>query len=211
MKEIITALTLLWLSAAAWAETFTIEDIRVEGLQRISAGTVFNYLPVKVGDEMTDNDARGIIRSLFKSKYFNDVQVERNGNVLVIKVQERPAISSIELVGNKDMDSGELLKSLREIGFGEGQVFEQAMLEKVELELERQYFSRGKYGVAIESEVTPLPRNRVAIRITMAEGVVATIKDINIIGNDSFEQEELTRDFQTTTGSLLSFITKDNQ
>jgi outer membrane protein insertion porin family len=193
------------------AETFTIEDIRVEGLQRISAGTVFNYLPVKVGDEMSDNDARGIIRSLYKSKYFNDVQVERQDNVLVIKVQERPAISSIELVGNKDMDSGELLKSLREIGFGEGQVFEQAMLERVELELERQYFSRGKYGVAIESEVTPLSRNRVAIRITMAEGVVATIKDINIVGNDSFEQEELTEEFQTTTGTLLSFITKDNQ
>lgn len=202
---------MLCLSSAVMAETFTIEDIRVEGLQRISAGTVFNFLPVKVGDEMTDNDARGIIRSLFKSKYFNDVQVERDGNVLVIKVQERPAISSIELVGNKDMDSAELLKSLREIGFGEGQVFEQAMLERVELELERQYFSRGKYGVAIESEVTPLSRNRVAIRITMAEGVVATIKDINIVGNRSFEQKELTAEFQTTTGTLLSFITKDNQ
>ncbi len=211
MKKILQLLVMLGLTSVAWAETFTIEDIRVEGLQRISAGTVFNYLPVKVGDEMTDNDARGIIRSLFKSKYFNDVQVEQDGNVLVIKVQERPAISSIELVGNKDMDSAELLKSLREIGFGEGQVFEQAMLEKVELELERQYFSRGKYGVAIESEVTPLSRNRVAIRITMAEGVVATIKDINIVGNHSFEQEELMTEFQTTTGSLLSFITKDNQ
>jgi outer membrane protein insertion porin family len=211
MKKILQLLVMLCLSSVVWAETFTIEDIRVEGLQRISAGTVFNYLPVKVGDEMTDNDARGIIRSLFKSKYFNDVQVERDANVLVIRVQERPAISSIELVGNKDMDSAELLKSLREIGFGEGQVFEQAMLEKVELELERQYFSRGKYGVAIESEVTPLSRNRVGIRITMAEGVVATIKDINIVGNQSFEQEELTTEFQTTTGSLLSFITKDNQ
>jgi outer membrane protein insertion porin family len=211
MKKILQLLVMLGLTSVAWAETFTIEDIRVEGLQRISAGTVFNYLPVKVGDEMTDNDARGIIRSLFKSKYFNDVQVEQDGNVLVIKVQERPAISSIELVGNKDMDSAELLKSLREIGFGEGQVFEQAMLEKVELELERQYFSRGKYGVAIESEVTPLSRNRVGIRITMAEGVVATIKDINIVGNHSFDQEELMTEFQTTTGSLLSFITKDNQ
>ncbi len=211
MRKLLQFLVMLCLSAAVMAETFTIEDIRVEGLQRISAGTVFNYLPVKVGDEMSDNDARGIIRSLYKSKYFNDVQVERQDNVLVIKVQERPAISSIELVGNKDMDSAELLKSLREIGFGEGQVFEQAMLERVELELERQYFSRGKYGVAIESEVTPLSRNRVAIRITMAEGVVATIKDINIVGNDSFEQEELTEEFQTTTGTLLSFITKDNQ
>lgn len=211
MKKLLQLLVMLCLSSAAMAETFTIEDIRVQGLQRISAGTVFNYLSVKVGDEMTDNDARGIIRSLFKSKYFDDVQVERDGNVLVIIVDERPAISSIELIGNKDLDSAELLKSLRDIGFGEGQVFEQAMLERVELELERQYFSRGKYGVAIESEVTPLSRNRVAIQITMAEGVVATIKDINIVGNNSYEQDELTTEFQTTTGTLLSFITKDNQ
>lgn len=211
MNKLLQILVLLCVSSVAWAENFIIEDIRVEGLQRISAGTVFNFLPVKVGDEMTDNDARGIIRSLYKSKYFNDVQLEQQDNILVIKVQERPAISSIELVGNKDMDSGELLKSLRELGFGEGQVFEQAMLERVELELERQYFSRGKYGVAIESEVTPLSRNRVAIRITMAEGVVATISEINIVGNESFEQKELTSEFQTTTGTLLSFITKDNQ
>lgn len=211
MNKLLQILVLLCITSVAWAENFVIEDIRVEGLQRISAGTVFNYLPVKVGDEMTDNDARGIIRALYKSKYFNDVQLEQQDNILVIKVQERPAISSIELVGNKDMDSAELLKSLRDIGFGEGQVFEQAMLERVELELERQYFSRGKYGVAIESEVTPLSRNRVAIRITMAEGVVATISQINIVGNDSFEQEELTAEFQTTTGTLLSFITKDNQ
>jgi outer membrane protein insertion porin family len=211
MNKLLQILVLLCISSAAIAENFVIEDIRVEGLQRISAGTVFNFLPVKVGDEMTDNDARGIIRSLYKSKYFNDVQLEQQENILVIKVQERPAISSIELVGNKDLDSAELLKSLRQMGFGEGQVFEQAMLERVELELERQYFSRGKYGVAIESEVTPLSRNRVAIRITMAEGVVATISEITIVGNDSFEQEDLTQEFQTTTGSLLSFITKDNQ
>jgi outer membrane protein insertion porin family len=211
MNKLLPILLFLSFISVAKAESFTIEDIRIEGLQRISAGTVFNYLPVKVGDTMTDNDARGIIRSLFKSKYFNDVEVERQDAVLVIKVKERPAISSIELVGNKDMDSAELLKSLREIGFGEGQVFEQAMLERVELELERQYFSRGKYGVAISSEVTPLSRNRVAIRITMAEGVVATISDINIVGNHAFDDEELMTDFQTTTGTLLSFLTKDNQ
>lgn len=211
MKKLLQTLVLLCLSAVANAENFIIKDIRVEGLQRISAGTVFNYLPVKVGDEMTDNDAKGIIRALFKSKYFDDVQLEQQDDILVIKVSERPAISSIELVGNKDMDSKELLKSLSQIGFAEGRVFEQAMLERVELELERQYFSRGKYGVAINSEVTPLSRNRVAIRITMAEGVVATIKGINIVGNHAFDEEELMTDFQTTTGGMLSFITKDNQ
>ena len=211
MKQLITALTLLCLSSVAWAQEFIIEDIRVEGLQRISAGTVFNYLPVKVGDELTDNDTRGIIRSLFKSKYFSDVQVERDGGVLVIKVSERPAISSIEFIGNKDLDSDELTKSLRQIGFAEGQVFEQAMLERVELELQRQYFSRGKYGVTIDSEVTPLSRNRVAVRINMAEGVVATIGEINIVGNHSYEDKQLLDEFESTTGGWLSGLTKDNQ
>lgn len=211
MKKLLHVLLAMCLSSAAFAENFVIKDIRVEGLQRISPGTVFNYLPVKVGDEMTDNDAKGIIRSLYKSKYFEDVALEEQDDVLIIKVTERPAISSIELVGNKDVDSAELLKSLRQIGFGEGQVYEQAMLEKVELELERQYFSRGKYGVVINSEVTPLSRNRVAIRINMAEGVVATIKGINIVGNKSFDEDDLKAEFQTTTGTWLSFITGDNQ
>jgi outer membrane protein insertion porin family len=211
MKKLLQTLLILCLSTAAYAEDFIIKDIRVEGLQRISAGTVFNYLPIKAGDEMTDGEAKNIIRSLFKSKYFDDVQLERQDDILVIKVNERPAISSIELVGNKDLDSKELLKSLRQIGFGEGQVFQQSMLERVELELERQYFSRGKYGVIINSEVTPLSRNRVAIRVTMQEGVVATIKGINIVGNKSYDEEDLMVDFETTTGGMLSFITNDNQ
>ncbi len=211
MNKLLKIIALLLLSASVFAESFIIKDIRVEGLQRISAGTVFNFLSVKVGDEMSEKDAKSIIRSLYKSKYFSDVGVEEEEGVLVIKVSERPAVSSIEFVGNKDLESGELLKSLRQIGFSEGQVFEQAMLERVELELERQYFSRGKYGVIIESEVTPLPRNRVAVRITMAEGIVATIASINIIGNTSFEEDELLEDFKSTTGNILSAFSKDNQ
>ena len=211
MKRLLTALAIFCVTSAAWAEEFIIKDIRVEGLQRISAGTVFNYLPVKVGDELTENDVQGIIRSLFKSKYFNDVQVASDDGVLVIKVSERPAISSIEFVGNKDIDGDELTKSLSQIGFAEGQVFEQAMLERVELELQRQYFSRGKYGVDIQSEVTPLSRNRVGIRITMSEGVVATIGEINIVGNENYDDDELIEEIESSTGSFLSFITKDNQ
>jgi len=211
MKKLLTAITLLLLSSSVLAETFKIKDIRIEGLQRISAGTVFNFLPVKVGDEMTDKDAKSIIRALFKSKYFNNVEVEQQDSVLIIKVSERPAISSIEFVGNKDLDSKELLKSLRQIGFAEGQVYEQAKLEQVELELQRQYFSRGKYGVTIESDVTPLSRNRVAIRITMAEGVVATIGNINIVGNVIFDEDDLLEEFQSTTGGMLSAFTHDNQ
>jgi len=211
MNKLINIIALLLLSASVYAEGFVIKDIRVEGLQRISAGTVFNFLSVKVGDEMTNKDAKSIIRSLFKSKYFSDVGVEEEEGILVIKVTERPAVSSIEFVGNKDLDSAELTKALQQMGFSEGQVFEQAMLERVELELERQYFSRGKYGVSIETEVTPLPRNRVAIRITMAEGIVATIGSINIVGNTSFDEDELTSEFQSTTGNMLSAFTKDNQ
>ncbi len=211
MIKLLIPFALLVLSNFAMAESFVIKDIRIEGLQRISAGTVFNYLPVKVGDEMNETDAKSIIRALYKSKYFNDVGVEELDGELVITVVERPAISSIEFVGNKDLDSDELLKSLRQIGFAEGQVYEQAMLDRVELELERQYFSRGKYGVTINSEVTPLARNRVGIRITMEEGVIATIGDINIVGNKTFDEEELFTDFQSTTGGWLSVFTHDDQ
>lgn len=211
MNKLLNIIALLLLSGAVMADSFLIKDIRVEGLQRISAGTVFNFLPVKVGDEMDKNDAKGIIRALFKSKYFDDVGVEQEDGVLIIKVSERPAVSSIEFVGNKDLDSNELRKSLQRIGFSEGQVFEQAMLERVELELERQYFSRGKYGVNIESKVTPLPRNRVAVLITMAEGIVATISKINIVGNVAFDEDDLLDEFQSTTGGLLSGFTHDNQ
>lgn len=211
MNKLLLSLAFLLLTSAAIADTFKIEDIRVEGLQRISAGTVFNFLPVKVGDEMTDKDAKSIIRALFKSKYFNDVAVDEQNGVLVITVSERPAISSIEFVGNKDLDSKELLKSLSRMGFAEGQVFQQAILERVELELERQYFSRGKYGVVINSNVTPLERNRVAIRINMVEGIVATIASINIVGNASFDEDDLTVEFESTTGGLLSSFTHDNQ
>ena len=211
MNKLLLSLAFLLLTSTAIADTFKIKDIRVEGLQRISAGTVFNFLPVKVGDEMTDKDAKSIIRALFKSKYFDDVAVEEQEGVLVIKVSERPAISSIEFVGNKDLDSKELLKSLSRMGFAEGQVFQQAILERVELELERQYFSRGKYGVDISSDVTPLDRNRVAIRINMAEGVVATIASINIVGNTSFDEDDLLADFESTTGGMLSSFTHDNQ
>jgi outer membrane protein insertion porin family len=211
MNKLLSFLMLLLLMPAAMADSFVIEDIRVEGLQRISPGTVFNFLPVKVGDEMSEKDAKDIIRALFKSKYFNDVEVERDGDVLVLIVNERPAISSIEFVGNDDVDSDELLKSLSQIGFAEGQVFEKAMLERVELELQRQYFSRGKYGIEIESDVTPLSRNRVAVRITMTEGVIATIGEINIVGNVSFDEDELKDEFESTTGGMFSALTKDNQ
>ena len=211
MDKLFKLIVLFLLSTSVYADNFIIKDIRVEGLQRISAGSVFNFLAVKIGDEMSKKDAESVIRSLYKSKYFNDIEVEEQEGILVIKVSERPAISNIEFVGNKDLDSQELIKSLSQIGFAEGQVFEQAMLERVELELQRQYFSRGKYGVSIESTVVPLSRNRVSIQITMAEGIVATIGSINIVGNHSYEENELRDEFQSTTGTLFSSFTHNNQ
>ena len=211
MTKLFNIIILLLLSSTALADSFVIKDIRVEGLQRLSAGTVFNYLPLKVGDEMTDKDAKSIIRALYKSKYFSDVGVEAEDGVLIINVSERPAVSSIEFVGNEDISSEDLVSSLRQIGFAEGQVFEQAMLDRVELELQRQYFSRGKYGVSIESKVSLLPENRVAILITMGEGTVTTIGDINIVGNVSYEEEDLLAEFESSTGNLLSIVTRDNQ
>ena len=212
MIKILTRFIIFYLSCTAvFAKQFTIENIEIDGLERISEGTVFNYIPLRVGDEMTPAQAKNIIRALYKSKYFSDVSVESEGNTLVLIVKERPAISQIEFTGNQDLDSEELIKSLRQIGFAEGQVFEKAILDRVKLELQRQYFSRGKYGVKIESTVTELSNNRVAILITMEEGIIATISDINIVGNQLFSEETLLNQFESSTGSMLSFITKDNQ
>ena len=211
MNKILSLIILLLLSTAALAESFVIKDIRVVGLQRIAEGTVFNYIPYKIGDEIANIEAKNIIRGLFKSKYFDDVRVDAEDGIVTINVSERPAISSIEFIGNKDIDSEDLAKSLRQIGFAEGQVFEQAILERVELELQRQYFSRGKYGVSIESNVSDLSQNRVAIIITMQEGIVATIGGINIVGNASYQEDDLLSKLESTTGSILSIITRDNQ
>jgi outer membrane protein insertion porin family len=173
-----------FLSAPAHAfEPFLVQDIRIEGLQRITAGTVFNYLPVRIGQTIDTKDSVAAVKALFGTGFFNDVYLERDGNVLVVYVEERAAISSIEIEGNKDLDTEELLEGLKQIGLAEGRVFDRSLLDKVEQELRRQYFSRGKYAVKINATVTPLDRNRVGILIDISEGRVARIKQINIIGN----------------------------
>jgi len=177
-------------------EPFVVEDIRVEGLQRISAGTVFNYLPVQQGERLDDALSSRAVRELFETGFFKDIALEREGSTLIVSVAERPAIASIELVGNVDIPSDQLLASLEQIGLAEGRVFNQSMLDKVEQELERQYLSRGKYGVQIKSNVTPMERNRVALELRIAEGEVATIAHLNIIGNEAFEEGELLKLFQ---------------
>ena len=213
MKIIFHSLLLfLLLTGTARAfEPFVVSDVRVEGLQRISAGTVFNYLPVKVGDTVDTDGSAAAIRALFKTGFFNDAYLERDGNILVVHVTERAAISSIEIKGNRDLETEELLTGLKQIGLAEGRVFDRSLLDKVEQELQRQYFSRGKYAVRLDTTVTPLERNRVGILIDISEGQVARIKQINIVGNSRYPDAELLDDFTLNTPTFFSFITKNDQ
>ncbi|QXP84845.1 outer membrane protein assembly factor BamA [Methylococcus sp. Mc7] len=204
-------LILTWPSLLLAFEPFVIRDIQIEGLQRISEGTVFNYLPVREGDTLDEKQSAEVIKALFKTGFFKDVRLDEDDGRLIIYVEERPSISSVKIDGNHDIGSEDLLKALKGIGLAEGKVFDRQILDKVEQELRRQYYSRGKYSLKIDSQVTELPRNRVAVNINIAEGRVARIKQINIIGNNAFSDEELTQDFELSTSNLLSFYTKDDQ
>ncbi|MBT8419711.1 MAG: outer membrane protein assembly factor BamA [Gammaproteobacteria bacterium] len=192
-------------------ETFVVADMRLEGLQRISAGTIFNYLPIKVGDVVDEDRAADAIRSLFKTGFFKDVRVEGEGDTLVISVVERPSIASISFHGNSDINTEDLIQSLKQIGFSEGRVFNPAVFDQVEQELRHSYFSLGKYGVEIEKIVTPLERNRVAIQFNVSESEVAKIKQINIVGNEVFSDDELLDFFKLSTSRWHSILTKADQ
>jgi outer membrane protein insertion porin family len=192
-------------------EPFVVRDIRIEGIQRIEAGTIFSYLPVKVGERMTDEKAAQAIRALFGTGFFRDVRLDVQGNVLVVTVDERPAIASIEFSGMKEFDKDAVKKSLREVGFQEGRIFDRAMLDQAEQELKRQYLGRGKYGVQVTTTATPLDRNRVAVTFSIDEGDVAKIRKINIVGNKAFKEKELLDQFVLTTPGLMTWYTKNDQ
>ncbi|OGI59159.1 MAG: outer membrane protein assembly factor BamA [Candidatus Muproteobacteria bacterium RBG_19FT_COMBO_61_10] len=202
---------LLPASLAQAIENFLVKDIRVEGLQRIAPGTVFNYLPIKVGDSLSELNARAAIAALFKTGFFQDVRLERSGNVLIVHVTERPSVDSIKISGTKEIDEKTLLSSLKELGLAEGLVFNSSLLDKTEQELKRQYFSRGRYAVNIKTTVTPLERNRVGIHIDVAEGEVTKIHGITIVGNRIFKDSELLKTFSLSTSTLFSFYTKNDQ
>lgn len=207
----IVALTLTVSQAVKGDDGFIVKNIQINGLQRISAGTVYNYLPVNVGERLTPQQVPAAIRALFKTGFFKDITLERQGSTLVVNVTERPSIAKIAFEGNKDIKKEDLLKALKHIGLTEGKVFNQQVLEKVQQELRRQYFSHGKYGLKIKTEVTSLTRNRVGINIKISEGRVAKIKEINIVGNKTFDNETLQKSFELSTTNLLSFYTKDDQ
>src|SRR5574343_502039 len=192
-------------------EPFTVKDIRVEGIQRTEAGTVFSYLPVKVGDTVGDEKISESIKALFATGFFKDVRVEIDGSVLVIVVQERPAVARIAFSGLKEFDKDVITKAIKETGIAEGRIFDRALLEKAEQELKRQYLTRGKYAANITTTVTPLERNRVGINFNIEEGVAARIKQINIVGAKTFSDKELRGLFELTTPTWMSWYTKNDQ
>ena len=212
MKRIAALVLLACLTANTYAiEPFVASDIRIDGLQRISAGTVFTYLPVEKGDRITDERIQQAIRALYKTGFFTDVQVARQNDILVITVKERPAISKIQLKGNKDLKTEDLLKGLKQIGLAEGEPFDRLSLDRVTQELTRQYYNRGKYNVTIEPKVIPLDRNRVELSIVVAEGKVSKIKQINVVGNHAFSESEIRDDFESDTTNWTSWYSKDDQ
>ena len=192
----ILAFMLLFIAPIANAQTFIISDIRVEGLQRISPGTVFAALPFAVGDVVDEQTVRSGTRSLFATGNFDDIQIGQDGTVLVVVVTERPSISEINIEGNKAIETEALLDGLKGAGLSVGQVFQRSTLEGMQLELQRQYVLQGRYDANIETEVIPEPRNRVAINIDVDEGNVAAIKHINVVGNTIFTDEELSEEFK---------------
>ncbi|MEP6940532.1 MAG: outer membrane protein assembly factor BamA [Rudaea sp.] len=212
MKRIAALVLLACLTAHVHAiDTFVASDIRIDGLQRISAGTVFTYLPVEKGDSVTTERVQQAVRALYKTGFFTDVQISRQADILVITVKERPAISKIQIKGNKDLKEEDLLKGLKEIGLSEGEPFDRLSLDRVTQELTRQYYNRGKYNVSVKPTVINLDRNRVELSINIAEGKVAKIKSIDIVGNKVFSEGEVRSDFESNTSNWTSWYSKDDQ
>src|SRR6056297_690517 len=198
-------LLLALFSLSASAQTFTVDEIRVDGLQRISEGTVFSFLPVEVGQRLTPALARSSIRDLYRSGFFEQVEIGREGDILVIKVVERPAISSVQLDGNDKIPTESLLPALSEIGIAEGEVFDELAIDRIQQELVREYFNQGHYAVEVDPQVTELDRNRVNIVIKIEEGDQAKIRHINIVGNETFKEKELRDEFESDEKAGLMF------
>ncbi|MHB1586470.1 MAG: outer membrane protein assembly factor BamA [Acidiferrobacteraceae bacterium] len=204
-------LCLLFLPTASAAESFVIKNIRVQGLQRISKGTVFNYLPVTIGERLTPARMQKAINALFKTGFFEDVQLERQGHDLIVVVRERPSIDHIKITGAKEIGKKVLRKALAEIGLSKGRVFKRSMFDLLEQQLRNQYFARGYYAVRITPTITKLPRNRVAVNVAVAEGKVAKIRQITIVGNGAYKQKTLLKRFTLGTPNLFSIFTKNDQ
>jgi len=211
VRHVVIAFLCLFAGAASAFDPFVVRDIRVEGIQRIEAGTVFSYLPVKVGETMTDEKAAAAIKALFATGFFKDVRLEVQRDVLIVLVEERPSVSQIDFIGNKEFDKEALLKGLKEIGLAEGRSLDKALLDQAEQEIKRQYLVRGRYGASVVTTVTPLERNRVGVSFSINEGDVTKIREINIIGNRAYSEKDLLQLFVLQTSGWMTWYTKNDQ
>lgn len=202
---------LTWTAAVNAANGFIVRDIKVTGLQRVSVGTVLNYLPVQVGEEVSAASTGQIIRALYDTGFFQSVSLERQGNTLIVNVIERATIGSINLTGNKEIPSDKLKELLKQMGLAKGRVFQRSALERLEKELKQAYNARGKYNARIDTKVTALTENRVAITINVSEGRVARIKEIKFIGNHDFSSNELMPELSLSTSGIFTYFTKKDQ
>tara|TARA_B100000003_G_scaffold66745_1_gene59638 strand:- start:595 stop:3015 length:2421 start_codon:yes stop_codon:yes gene_type:complete len=211
LKRLISFVLLLNITTVLAFEEFIVNDIRIAGLQRVSTGSIFNTIPISVGDKIDDRKIVDITRALFATEQFDDIQIGRDGNALIITVAERPSISSIDISGNSALKTEILLESFDGIGITEGQVYKRSTLERMKAELVRSYSSQGRYGAGVEIYETPQPRNRVSISIEIDEGESAKIDGITILGNNIFSDEDLLDVMELSEGSWLSFLSNDNQ
>jgi outer membrane protein insertion porin family len=193
------------------ASDFVVKDMRVEGLQRISEGTVFNYLPINIGDPVDRIRIGEAIRALYGQDLFENIEMRRDGDTLVVVVHERPSIESFEIDGNKDIKTEDLTDSLRSVGLARGRTFDRSVLDNVEMFLRDQYYNRGKYGVAIDTEIIDRPNNTVRVKINVKEGDRAKIRQVNIIGNEKFDDDSIRSDFTLDTANWLSWIRQDDR
>src|SRR5262245_10795829 len=208
---IVVLLASLLPSTVCAFEPFVVRDIRVEGVQRTEAGTVFSYLPIKVGERIDDAKAAAAVKALYATGFFRDVRLEVQDGVLIVSVQERPTISRIDFVGNKEFDTDTLKKALKDIGIAEARIFDRSALDRAEQEMKRQYITRGRYAAKITTTVTPQDRNRVSINFTIEEGDAAKIARINIVGNKAFPERELLDKMTLTTPGWFTWYTKNDQ
>ena len=192
-------------------DSWVVSDIRISGLQRVSAGSVFAEMPIAIGDTVDTYSLQATAKTLFKTGQFDDIQIGRDGNILIISLVERPSISAIEIDGNKALKTEDLMKGLKGAGLSEGQVFKRSVLSGLGLEIQRQYISQGRYGALVDVKANPKPRNRVELEIDIEEGEVATIEGINIVGNTTYTDNELLRDFELSVGGWFSFLSSDNK
>lgn len=211
VQQLFAAVALVWFGGIATADEFVVADMRVEGLQRISEGTVFNYLPINIGDTIDEIRIQEAIRALYGQKLFDDIEMRREERTLIIAVRERPSIEDFTIEGNKDIKTEDLMESLRGVGLARGRTFDRSVLDNVAMFMREQYYDRGKYGVVIDTEVVDRPNNTVRIGIDVKEGERARIRQVNIIGNDSFPDDEIRSEFELDTANWLSWFRQDDR